>query len=347
MPSHTFHFLNVKDGDCSIIEHGSGHKSVIDVCNARKAENRKRISLAEYMYLEESAKQLFEATGALKNYGQKKNPENPIEYLQKFNVDSIFRFALTHPDMDHMDGIEDLFEAFDPANFYDSDNNKEMEDDWSQSPYREEDWLFYKNLMDNKPDTQPKRIVLFSGDNGIHRRKDWDGNPPGDAFYTLAPTPELVEQANENKEDYHAASYVFMYWSAAGRIILSGDSHNDTWDHILSKHEKLVKDVELLIAPHHGRKSRRSYEFLDVVNPMMTFFGNALAKHLAYQAWRNRKLEFLTNNQAGSMIVDCRKPHLSIYVTNEQFARDKNPETYYSDTYNLLSAQTKDEFFRF
>ena len=30
----TIHFLNVKEGDCSIIEHNSGHKTVIDVCNA-------------------------------------------------------------------------------------------------------------------------------------------------------------------------------------------------------------------------------------------------------------------------------------------------------------------------
>ena len=29
------HYLNVKEGDCSIIQHGSGRISVIDVCNAR------------------------------------------------------------------------------------------------------------------------------------------------------------------------------------------------------------------------------------------------------------------------------------------------------------------------
>ena len=28
----TIHFLNVKDGDCSVIEHNSGHVTVIDVC---------------------------------------------------------------------------------------------------------------------------------------------------------------------------------------------------------------------------------------------------------------------------------------------------------------------------
>lgn len=28
------HFLNVLDGDCSIIQHPSGHTTVVDVCNA-------------------------------------------------------------------------------------------------------------------------------------------------------------------------------------------------------------------------------------------------------------------------------------------------------------------------
>lgn len=30
------HYLNVKDGDCSIIQHALGNVSVIDICNARK-----------------------------------------------------------------------------------------------------------------------------------------------------------------------------------------------------------------------------------------------------------------------------------------------------------------------
>ena len=34
----TIHFLNVKDGDCSVIEYTSGHVTVIDVCNAKIPE---------------------------------------------------------------------------------------------------------------------------------------------------------------------------------------------------------------------------------------------------------------------------------------------------------------------
>ena len=44
-------------------------------------------------------------------------------------------------------------------------------------------------------------------------------------------------------------------------IVFGGDSHDATWDHILEHHRADVTDIDLLIAPHHGRKSGRSYEF--------------------------------------------------------------------------------------
>ncbi len=326
-----FHFLNVKEGDCSIIEHNSGHVSVIDICNARLPEKKGKLGLWEILSLQQKAKELAEKTAARKNYGQKAHPENPIEYMKRLGIDDIFRLAITHPDMDHMDGLVDLFECCTPINYYDTNNKKEMTESWEGSPYREEDWKLYKQLRDKPSETSPKCLRIYSGDAGIYRRKDWEGKAPGDAFFTLAPTPELIEEANKN-DDYNDSSYVFMYCSPSGKIILSGDSHNKTWEHILSEHEELVKDVELLIAPHHGRKSGRSYEFLDVLKPKMTFFGNAPAKDLAYTAWRSRGLPYITNNMAGSMVVDCDN-NMDLYVANEEYARDENSYTFYKDDY--------------
>lgn len=326
MPRGTFHFLNVKEGDCCVIEHGqSGHISVIDVCNARKEKIQKSA-------LEVLQQLLIEQSQTSGNYQQKKYPVNPIEYLKKYDISSVFRFALTHPDMDHMDGIKDFFEEFSPINFYDTDNIKEMES-FEGSPFREEDWLFYKNLRDGRQVKNPKRITLFSGDDAIHRTKDWNGFPPGDALYTLAPSPELVAQSNKNGSDFNDASYVFLYISSAGKILLAGDSHDNTWEHILNHWADIVSNVDLLIAPHHGRKSARSYDFLKVVKPKMTFFGNARSEHLAYSAWSSRNLEYITNNQANCMVVDCSGKNLTLYVTNEKFARDYNQFTFYSDYY--------------
>ena len=52
----TIHFLNVKEGDCNIIQHDSGRVSVIDVSNGNDDNDV-----------------LFESVG---NYKQKENPVN-------------------------------------------------------------------------------------------------------------------------------------------------------------------------------------------------------------------------------------------------------------------------------
>lgn len=167
--SSLFHFLNVKYGDCSVIEHPSGHVSVIDVCNARHLTKH---VLAANRFGESFAKSAQAVSG---NFQQRNFPVNPIKYLSDRGINSVFRFLLTHPDMDHMDGIKDFFEAFSPANFYDTDNSKEM--DWKiGSPYRIEDWNFYKSLRDENPIANPKRIPIYPGDDAAYRTQDWSGN---------------------------------------------------------------------------------------------------------------------------------------------------------------------------
>ena len=64
--------------------------------------------------------------------------------------------------MDHMDGITALFEAFNPLNFWDSDNTKEMPSSaWDSSPYSKEDWEFYKRLRDAKPQDDPSDLPCY------------------------------------------------------------------------------------------------------------------------------------------------------------------------------------------
>jgi len=57
-----FHYLNVLQGDCSIIQHPSGHVSVIDVCNADK--NKEEPTLFE--------KAVVDSAATPGNFGQKK-----------------------------------------------------------------------------------------------------------------------------------------------------------------------------------------------------------------------------------------------------------------------------------
>ena len=320
----TIHFLNVKDGDCSIIEHNSGHTTVIDVCNAKPVEPLQE-ALMETMAKSER--------GISGNFQQKKYPVNPISYMNDRGISSIFRYVQTHPDMDHLDGVEALFDEFSPTNFWDTRNTKEMQaSSWEGSPYRASDWEFYKNLRDTDPDEDPKRLTLYSGARGHYYNQERDGTRGGDGLHVLAPTKELVAAANEADEDYNHCSYVILYLTGNSSIVFAGDSHDETWDHILEHHEADVTDIDLLIAPHHGRKSGRSYDFLQTLRPTLTFFGNARSEHLAYAAWANRGLSIVTNNQANCMVVDTSTNPMTLYVTHENFARRVNSSTYYGDS---------------
>src|SRR4051794_12180211 len=108
------HYLNVRNGDCSIIQHASGRVSAIDVSCAYIPAVTKA---AHFSMAENMLKGRRPVPG---NFDQKSDPDNPITYLRKIGVSSIFRFIVTHPDMDHLDGIKDLFREFGPSNLWDT-----------------------------------------------------------------------------------------------------------------------------------------------------------------------------------------------------------------------------------
>ena len=314
------HFLNVNEGSCSIIEHDTGHITVIDVSNANAEKTVAEAALARLAKMD---------LGVRGNFNQKKYPVNPISYMKSHGVDSIFRYIQTHPDMDHMDGIEALFEQFGPINVWDTDNRKTISGNaWDHGRYSQDDWKFYQSLRRRRAPGDPKRLVLLAGAEGKYFNIGGNGSKGGDGLYVLAPTQELVAAATETG-DYNDCSYVILYRVAGRKIVFGGDSHDETWKFILEEFSNEVENIDLLIAPHHGRKSGRSYEFLDTLNPSLTLFGNARFEHLAYGAWKYRKRPFITNNQANCVLVGVTDLSMEIFVTNESFARAVNDSTYF------------------
>lgn len=142
------------------------------------------------------------------NYNQKAHPVNPIEYLKDRNVSTIFRFILTHPDMDHMDRIKELFNTFEVINFWDTENTKVMDDDSDWGRYDEADWDFYQEVRTSY--SSPKVLNLYAGQKGKYYNQTEDGKSGADGLYLLAPTMDLVEEANKSK-DYNDCSYVILY----------------------------------------------------------------------------------------------------------------------------------------
>jgi len=300
----TLHFLNVGQGDCTIIQHISGRCSVIDICSDNYQPEFSEV-LSHVL-----------AQKAKGNFRMCDYKTNPIMYLKRLGISSIWRFILTHPEMDHLDGFDALAENFILCNFWDSGVRKEKPE-FENCPYKEEDWVRYEKIRDGNETVNV--ISVQAGSRFQYANCNEQGESGGDGLYILAPDQQLVDQSNNNG-DANDASYVVLYRSSGGKILIPGDAHDKTWEYVLKHYKESVENCSILIAPHHGRKSGRSYEFLDVVKPKLTFFGCAPSENLAYDAWHYRELPIITNNQTGNIIGECSNGHIDLYIENRSFA---------------------------
>lgn len=113
--SMTLHFLDVGNGDCTIIELPDGNLMMVDICNGG---------------------------------GTNRQKTDPIRYLG--NRTDLFRYVQTHPDMDHMDGLAALARKCTITNFWDTANTKPRPDFSSRyAKGKPEDWDAYQRLRQN------------------------------------------------------------------------------------------------------------------------------------------------------------------------------------------------------
>lgn len=233
----TFHFLNVGKGSCTIIEFPNNHLTVIDIDDSRAF-------LQSLLY-----NLLFEKTASL---------TDPINYIKNnFPNKLIYRFILTHPDMDHMSGIKRLFNSFKIINFWDTENEKYIDpESWERSPYYDrEDWDFYQKIRKSK---ENPKVLHFYRDDKI---KD-------DNITVLSPTEELIHKANENpRGEFDLVSYVLMINYAGKKILLPGDATIETWQDILEDFGERDLKSDILLAPGHGSENHINKEILEVIKP--------------------------------------------------------------------------------
>lgn len=301
----TIHCLTVGEGDCTIIEHGSGRLSMVDICGGNLPRARSaRASLAGDSNLKGSFRMCD-------------SPTNPLDYLAANGFARIWRFISTHPDMDHLDGFDALMENVSVCNFWDHGARKQKPN-FSGWRYREADWDRYVRVRDGKESQTTVVKALQASKFKYANSDDEAGN--GDYLTICAPSRRLVEQCNEAQE-FNDASYIIVYRCAGGRVVLAGDADDLAWKCAIEGYPELLRNVGFLLAPHHGRDSGRDRSFLSHLRPRLSLLGCAPSEYLAYDAWRNRNLAYYTQNQCGNVVVEGVKDGLEVYIQNEEFAR--------------------------
>ena len=155
-------FLNVGKGNCTVIKFPSEKIAIVDIDNSKIDDDDDIL-------------------------------QDPIDFLdKKYSGKDIFRFILTHPDMDHMSGIDELFSKRKVYNFWDTEHDKELDtetDDFGS--YNSDDWNRYQEIRISKE--SPKALKLY-------RNATSECCWTQDNIQILSPSPNLTKLSKETKK---------------------------------------------------------------------------------------------------------------------------------------------------
>jgi competence protein ComEC len=280
------HFLNVGEGDCTIIEFPSGNIGMVDISNVQTLDPDTRNELLEsYSDAEYTlAKQAGSAALArLEEAFLRKAAAPTTDALEYFDAHlghtrNLFRMIISHPHMDHISGLHRLYiqEPKNIINFWHTgyDNFDLDEADWSGWRYSELDWLAYKQLRRSTSD--PKALQNEQGDTGDY----WTA----DGVEIWAPTPELKELAVD-KNNQNILSMVLKITYAGRSILLGGDATAaETWPAIYPNID--MTGIDVLKASHHGRNSGYHQPSVKEMSPWLTITSVGQKEHDATEKYR-------------------------------------------------------------
>lgn len=226
-----------------------------------------------------------------------------INEIVNMSEGRICRFISTHPDDDHIRGIEALDDAWEIVNFYAVDNNI-PKDDSNASLTKYIELKTEKNYAIKK---------------GIRRQwlneKDDQCGSSGLNFHWPIPTNEKFKKALEKVDKGESPNNicpVLTYSIQDGATYMwMGDLETDMQKEYYDTCKNNIPAVDILFQPHHGRKSGSvPPELMDKLNPKLIIIGNAPSEHIDYGDSRYT----ITQNTAGDIVFENDGDEVHIYT---------------------------------
>lgn len=266
--------FSVSDGDLFYIEHSQDSFTIID-CNL--ISERKDIII------------------------------NELKRVKKGKT--IFRFISTHPDDDHIKGIEDINRTLDINNFY-CVENKVTRSDKSQS------FECYCKLRDGN-----NKCFLKKGIQRCYLNKDGETEEKkinSSGINVLWPNTDnndfrlALKDAEENGH-FNNISPIIKYTSSDGISFLwFGDLESEFMEKIKDELISSLSHVNVLFAPHHGRKTGRiPNDVLKVLSPNLIVVGEANSEELDYYHDYNH----INQNTLKDILLVTSESGLDIFAT--------------------------------
>lgn len=225
---------------------------------------------------------------------------------------TIKRFISTHPDNDHILGLEKLVDRLQmPAsNFYAVKND---------IPANRENASLTR-YIDLK--NHPNSAFIKAGLERDYLNQDKAGKGIGSAginfLWPDVDNQEFIKAIDTVKNGGKAnnISPIISYHINGGASFLwMGDLETGMQKEFYNHHKGEIGKVNILFAPHHGRESGQVPEdFLAELNPDIVVIGNAPVEDLktSYQYYGSERT--ITQNSARDIMFDCHDKQVDVYT---------------------------------
>ena len=223
---------------------------------------------------------------------------------------NIIRFISTHPDDDHIRGLEYLDQEMPILNFYCVKNEATKE-------YETTDFKKYCSLRDSN-----KAFYLKKGCS--RRWMNLSSNERGqagiDILWPITSNEyykDALQQAANGGSPNNISPIIQYSLESGVKALWMGDLETDFMENI----EEAVsfEKVDILFAPHHGRNSGKiPKSWLDILDPEIIVIGEAPSEHLNYYKSYNT----IKQNSAGTLLFDCVTNAAHIYVENDSYTEN-------------------------
>lgn len=236
------------------------------------------------------------------------NKESIVEELKEQSKNKgITRFISTHPDQDHLCGIEYLDEKMPIINFYVVKNK-------ATKSTETESFKHYCKLRDGD-----KAFSIYKG-----CKRKWmnqsDDDRGGAGISILWPKldnedfKKALDECEEGGSPNNISTVIRYGIQDGASFLWIGDLENDFMEKIVD--EIQLEKTTIVFASHHGRESGKIPDtWLEKLDPQIIVIGEAPSRHLHYYTGYAK----LTQNKAGNITFDCDGSYVHIYSSNCEY----------------------------
>lgn len=234
--------------------------------------------------------------------------ERKDDILQEIAEESrgkdIFRVISTHPDEDHIHGLEHLDDRFGIRNFY-CVNNGATKSDESPSFKR------YCELRDSSKAFHIKKGCsrCWMNDNDEEKNYGSSGINVLWPVITNGTFKKALEKAAEGESPNNISPIITYSLKNGVKAIWMGDLETSFMEEICDSVD--IPSVDLLFAPHHGRASGRPPKsWMKAMSPSLVVIGEADSGDLDYYS----DFTHVCQNTAGDMLFECVDGYVHLFA---------------------------------